>query len=91
MHPRVRRRKKNLKNKVPCRTTKNNCPDQQQGPVLIFTGDLNAKLEEVSTKILIGPYSLGERNERRDRLMEEFALENNLAVTKTLLQRLVKN
>ena len=49
-------------------------------------GDFNAKLGKGSATKLIGPYGLGERNERGDRL-EDFAIENDLAVTNTLFQQ----
>ena len=49
--------------------------------ILIIMGDFNTKLVKGSTTTkLIGPYGLGERNERGDRL-EEFVIENYLAVT----------
>ena len=55
--------------------------------VLIIMGDFNAKLGKGSkTTKLIGPYGLGERNERGDRL-EECVIENDLAVTNALFQQ----
>ena len=50
-------------------------------------GDFNEKLGKgPTTTKLIGPYGLRERNERGDRL-EEFVIENDLAVTNTLFQQ----
>ena len=50
-------------------------------------GDFNTKLGKGSTTTkLIGPYGLGERNERGDRL-EEFVMENDLAETNTFFQQ----
>ena len=54
--------------------------------ILIIMGDFYAKLGKGSATKLIGPYGLGERNERGDRL-EDFAIENDLAVTNTLFQQ----
>ena len=55
--------------------------------VLIIMGDFNEKLGKGSTITkLIGPHGLRERNERGDRL-EEFVIQNDLAVTNTLFQQ----
>ena len=55
--------------------------------ILIIMGDFNAKLGKGSTTSkLIGPYVLRERNVRGDRL-EEFIIENDLAVTSTFFQQ----
>lgn len=50
--------------------------------VTIVMGDFNAKVGEGSTSDLIGPFGLGERNTRGDRL-EEFAATNELVVLNT--------
>ena len=55
--------------------------------ILIILGDFNAKLGKgYTTTKLIGPYGLGERNERGNRL-EKLVIENNQAVTNTLFQQ----
>ena len=55
--------------------------------VFIIMGDFNAKLGKGSTTTkLIGQHGLKERNERGDRL-EEFVIQNDLAVANTLFQQ----
>ena len=51
-------------------------------------GDFNAKIGENWGRLnsnAIGPYGLGERNPRGDR-MEDFAVENDLVIANTLFQ-----
>ena len=55
--------------------------------ILIIMGDFSPKLRKGSTTTkLIGSYGLREGNERVGRL-EEFVIENDLAVTNTLVQQ----
>ena len=56
--------------------------------VIVIMGDFNAKIGENWGRLnsnAIGPYGLGERNPRGDR-MEDFAVENDLVIANTLFQ-----
>ena len=56
--------------------------------VIVIMGDFNAKIGENWGRLnsnAIGPYGLGERNPRGDRL-EDFAVENDLVIANTLFQ-----
>ena len=50
--------------------------------VLTVLGDFNAKIGKGAYQDIIGPYSLGERNSRGDRL-QCFCLENDLIIANT--------
>ena len=57
--------------------------------VIVIMGDFNAKIGENLGRLYsnaIGPYGLGERNSRGDRL-EDFAVENDLVIANTLFQQ----
>jgi len=54
--------------------------------VIVIMGDFNAKIGENWSRLnsnAIGPYGLGERNPRGDR-MEDFAVENDLVIVNTI-------
>lgn len=53
--------------------------------ITIVMGDFNAKVGEGRCETIVGPYGLGVRNERGDRLIE-FCLEHNLVVTNTFFK-----
>lgn len=56
-------------------------------PVLVI-GDFNAKVGQAydpQLKDVVGPYSIGERNERGERFIQ-FAIENKLSVMNTMFQ-----
>ena len=55
--------------------------------VCIIMGDFNAKVGEGKNKEFgVGPYGLGERNERGD-MLAAFSQANNLAIFNTLFQQ----
>jgi len=55
--------------------------------VVILCGDSNAKIGKTSVEWqdIIGNYGFGERNERKERLLQ-FAMENDLVVAKYTFQ-----
>ena len=57
--------------------------------LIVIMGDFNAKIGENLGRLYsnaIGPYGLGERNSRGDRL-EDFAVENDLVIVNTSFQQ----
>ena len=55
--------------------------------VIVIMGDWNAKIgKSLHKSDNIGPYGLGDRNERAD-LLEDFCVENELVVTNTTFQQ----